>query len=89
MTNTVNTQGTCGDSLTILLPANFSLYHAQRDLMTVLRTERNEIQRCRINMLREMMQSRDEAKREGDAQRVAGLDENIERQIRLIETVML
>jgi hypothetical protein len=58
MTETVNTHRTSGRSLTEVLPgADFSLYHARRDLTAKRNAEQDPVKREQINLLLEQMEN--------------------------------
>lgn len=65
-------------------PADFSLYHARRDLTAKRNAERDPIKRGQINMLIEMLQNYDEARRNLEGTVADGLAAAIDRQMKLM-----
>jgi hypothetical protein len=81
MTETVNTHRTSGRSLTQVLPgADFSLYHARRDLTAKRNATSDPVKREQINLLVEQMESFDKA----EPERKASLTKAIEIQLGVI-----
>lgn len=61
MQKTANIQGTDGGSVTLALPANFGLYRRRQELIAKRNAEKDPIERERINILIQMLESYDRA----------------------------
>jgi hypothetical protein len=80
MQKTVNIHETDGGSVTGVLPADFSLYHARRDLTAKRNAEQDSVKREQINLLLGQMESFDKA----EPERKASLTKAIEIQLGVI-----
>jgi hypothetical protein len=80
MQKTVNIHETDGGSVTIALPADFSLYHARRGLIAKRNAEQDSVKREQINLLLGQMESFHKA----EPERKASLTKAIEIQLGVI-----
>lgn len=79
MQKLMNIHGTDGGSVTLALPADFSLYHTRRDLIAKRNATSDPVKREQINVLIGMIEAFDKASDER-----YGLAKAIERQVKIV-----